>query len=107
MPDAPLDGHLPGPAVGPHVEADDGGVGGHRQLHVVLGDPAHAPVDEAQLHVGALELAQAVGDRLQRALHVALRMRLSVAASPRWICSKRSSSLAPGAVGDGACPATR
>ena len=37
----------------------------------------------------------------------AFKIRLSVADSPRWICSKRSSSLAPGAVGDGACPATR
>ena len=37
----------------------------------------------------------------------AFKMRFSVADSPRWICSKRSSSLAPGAVGDGAWPATR
>ena len=37
----------------------------------------------------------------------AFKMRLRVAASPLWICSKRSSSLAPGAVGEGACPATR
>ena len=42
------------------------------QLHVVLGDPADAAVDEAQLHVVALELAQALGDRLQRALDVGL-----------------------------------
>ncbi len=31
----------------------------------------------------------------------AFRIRLRVAASPLWICSKRSSSLAPGAVGRG------
>ena len=71
--DVGLGRHLPGPPVGTDVEADDGGVGGLGQLHVVLGDPAHAPVDEAELHVVALELAQALGDRLERAPHVGLQ----------------------------------
>ena len=39
----------------------------------------------------------------------AFRMRLRVAVSPRWICSKRSSSLAPprADVAAGTWPATR
>ena len=55
-------GQLAGLAVGADVEADDRGVGGGGQLDVVLGDAADGPVDEGQLHLVALELAQALGD---------------------------------------------
>ena len=65
-------GQLTGLAVRADVEADDGGVGGGGQLDVVLGDAADAAVDERQLHVVALELAQALGDGFERALHVGL-----------------------------------
>ena len=41
-------------------------------MHVVLGDPADGPVDERQLHLFALELAQALGHRLERTLGVGL-----------------------------------
>ena len=44
-----------------------------RELHVVLGDAADGPVDEGELDVVALELAQALGDRLERALDVGLQ----------------------------------
>ncbi len=43
------------------------------QRHVVLGDAAHAATHEAQLHVLALQLAQALGGRLERPLDVRLQ----------------------------------
>ena len=65
-------GELSGLAVGPDVEADDRGVGRRRELDVVLGDPAHTAVHEADLDLVALELAQALGDRFERAVDVGL-----------------------------------
>ena len=52
-------GHLAGLAIGTHVEADERGVGGRRQADVVLGDAADGAVHERQLHLVALEAAQA------------------------------------------------
>ena len=43
-----------------------------RQLHVVLGDAADAAVHERQLDLVALELLEALGERLERALDVGL-----------------------------------
>jgi len=59
-------------AIGSHVEADDRGVGGGRERDVVLGDRAHAAVHERRFHVVTLELAEALGDCLERAVHVGL-----------------------------------
>ena len=42
-------------------------------MDVGLGDAAHATVDEAELDVVALELAEALGDGLERAPHVRLQ----------------------------------
>ena len=39
---------------------------------VVLGDATDAAVHERELHLVALELAEALGERLERALHVGL-----------------------------------
>ena len=66
-------GQLPGLAVRTDVEADDRGVGGGGQRDVVLGDAADGAVDEGELHLVALELAEALGERLERALHVGLQ----------------------------------
>ena len=88
-------GQLAGLAVGTDVEADDRGVGGRRQLDVVLGDATDGPVDEGELDLVALELAQASVSASSEPVTSALRMRLSVAASPAWIWLKMSSSLAP------------
>ncbi len=65
-------GQLAGTPIGPDVEADDGGVGGGREGHVVLGDATDGPVDERQLDLVALQLAEALGHRLERALGVGL-----------------------------------
>ena len=70
--DVLLVGHLAGLAIGAHVEADDGGVGRGGQLDVVLGDAADAAAHEGQLDLVALELAQALGERLERAGDVGL-----------------------------------
>ena len=43
-------------------------------------------------------LREALGERFERTVTSALTMRLSVAASPAWICSKMSSSRAPPAI---------
>ena len=59
-------------AVRAHVEADDRGLGGRGELHIVLVDPADATADEGELHVTALELAQAVGHCLERTVHIGL-----------------------------------
>ena len=52
----------------------DGRVRHRGEVHVGLGDPADATVHERQAHLVVLlvELAQRVGDRLERALHVGL-----------------------------------
>ena len=65
-------GQVAGLAVGPDVEADDRGAGGRGQLDVVLGDAADGPVHEDDLHLVALQLAQRLGERLERAGHVGL-----------------------------------
>ncbi len=66
-------GQLAGLAVGAHVEADDRGVGRGGERDVVLGDAADGAVHERELHLVALELAEALGERLERALHVGLQ----------------------------------
>ena len=65
-------GQLAGLAVRAHVEADDRGVGRGGQRDVVLGDAADGAVHERQLDLRAVELAQALGDRLERAVDVGL-----------------------------------
>src|SRR2546423_2242297 len=62
-----------GPAVGPDVEAEDDRVGGHRQVHVGLGDGADAAVHDAQVHLLAdVQLEQRVLQGLDRARAVTL-----------------------------------
>ena len=100
-------GQLPRAAVGADVEADDRRVRGLGELDVVLGDAADAAVHERELHVVALELAQALGDASSEPCTSAFSTRLSVAVSPRWSCSKRSSSRAPPAATIGWCPVSR
>ncbi len=55
------------------VEADDERVGGRREVHVVLGDPTDAGVDDVHAHLGVLDLLELAEERLDRALHVALQ----------------------------------
>src|ERR1700722_6749638 len=55
-------GQLTRALVGAHVDPDDGGIGGGRELHVVLGEAPDAAEDEAELHVLALEPLEAFGD---------------------------------------------
>ena len=74
-------GQLARLAVGPHVEADDRGVRGGGQRDVGLGDAADAAVHERQLDLGAVELAQALGDGLERAVDVGLEHRGSASPS--------------------------
>ena len=64
----------PGLTVRTDVEADDGRVGDRREVDVRLGDPADGAVHERQPHlvVGLVELAQRVGERFERAVHVGL-----------------------------------
>ena len=68
-------GELARLAVGTHVEADDGRVRHRREVDVGLGDPADAAVHERQPHLVVLlvELAQRVGERFERTLHVGLQ----------------------------------
>ena len=68
-----LDGQFATALVRSHVEADDRGVRGLGELHVVLGDAADAAVHDDELDVVALELAQRLGARFERALHVGLQ----------------------------------
>ena len=60
-----------------HVEADDQRVRGRREVDVVL-DPADALVDDADAHLGVLDLLQLGDRRLDRALHVALENEVRV-----------------------------
>ncbi len=55
-----------------HVEADDDGLRGDREVDVALGDRADRRVDDRQPHLLAGELGERVGEGLDRALHVAL-----------------------------------
>src|SRR6478736_2001131 len=60
-------------ALGPDVEADDDGVGGHREVDVVERDRADAAVDDAQVDLVAhVDLEQGVLERLDRTRHVTL-----------------------------------
>src|SRR5690606_19902204 len=61
-----------GVGVRPDVEADDDRAGRRRQQHVGLVDRADTPVDHLDLHLVGRELLQRVGQRLHRAVHVAL-----------------------------------
>ena len=60
-------------ALGPDVEADDDGVGGHREVDVVLRDRTDTAVDDPQVDLVAhVDLEQRVLERLDRTGHVAL-----------------------------------
>ncbi len=59
-----------GGLVGDHVEADDHGVGGVGQVDVGLGDAAHGGLEDLDLHLGVLQLAQLLADGLDRAADV-------------------------------------
>ena len=88
-------GQLPGLAVRADVEADDRGVGRGGQRDVVLGDAADGAVHERQLDVVALQLAQALGERLERALHVGLEDQVERGGLALLDLLKMSSSLTP------------
>ena len=68
-------GELASLAVRADVEADDRGVRRGGQRDVVLGDAADGAVDERQLDLRPVQLAQALGDRLQRPVDVGLQAR--------------------------------
>src|SRR4029079_924649 len=60
-------------ALGPNVEADDDGVGRHREVDVVERDRADAAVDDPQVDLLAhVDLEQGVLERLDRTRHVTL-----------------------------------
>ena len=67
-------GHLAGLAVGTNVEADDRRVRDGREVEIGLGDTADPAEHERQPYFVVLlvELAQRVGERLERAMHVGL-----------------------------------
>ena len=65
-------GEIAGLAVGPHAVADDRGVGGRRQLDVVLGDPADTSVHEADLDLVTLQLPERLGEGFERTVDVGL-----------------------------------
>src|SRR5690606_29088342 len=58
--------------VGTDVEADDGGVGGRRQLRVGLGDAAHAGADDVDPDRLGRQRGERFLQRLHRTLHVGL-----------------------------------
>ena len=62
----------------PHVEADNDRAGGRREQHVGLVDRADAAVNHLDLHFVRRELAECVGQRLHRAVHVALDDQVQV-----------------------------
>ncbi len=73
------------------VALDGGG-----QLHVVLGDAADGPVDEADASPRRARACWRLSvTASSEPCTSAFTIRFSVAVSPRWICSKMSSSLAP------------
>ena len=88
-------GEIAGLAVGPHAVADDRGVGGRRQLDVVLGDPADTSMHEADLDLVTLQLAERLGEGFERTVDVGLDDQVERGRLARWIWSKMSSSLAP------------
>src|SRR6478609_8271179 len=60
-------------ALGPDVEADDDGVGGHREVDVVQRDRTDTAVDDPQVDLVAdVDLQQGVLERLDRTRHVTL-----------------------------------
>src|SRR5688572_1317827 len=63
----------------PHVEADDDRVRGRRQQHVGLGDLAHALADDADLDLARAQTAERLGQRLDRAVDVALEHQVELA----------------------------
>src|SRR5690606_34820189 len=58
--------------VGTHVEAEQHGVGGQRQVGVALGDAADAAGDHAYLDLFVAQLGQGTLQRLQGAAHIGL-----------------------------------
>src|SRR5439155_5876700 len=72
-------GQLPGARVGAHVEADDDRPRGGGEQHVRFGDLAHRLADDAHLDLARAQLAQRLGERLDRAVHVALEDDLELA----------------------------
>ena len=50
-------GHITATAIGTDIESNNRGVRGFGELHVVLGDAAHAAVHDGQLDIVALEFA--------------------------------------------------
>ena len=92
-------GEITGLAVGPHTVTNDRGVGGRRQLDVVLGDAANTSMHEADLDLVTFQLAQRLGEGFERAVDVGLDdqvQRGSLAA-----LDLIEDVLEPGAAGEG------
>src|SRR5204863_10038615 len=70
--DALLVGHLLRLLIGADVEPDHDRPRGHREIHVALGDRAHAGVDHADPYLVLRELLERVDERTERTLHVRL-----------------------------------
>ena len=70
--DAQLLGELPRAVLGDHVEADNEGPGGPRQLHVRLAHGADAGVEDVEAHLLRREIAEGLAEHLDRTLHVGL-----------------------------------
>src|SRR5690606_30270813 len=64
--------HLARRGVGPHVEAEDHGVGRQCQVGVGLGDTTHTPGNDLDLHFVVAQLAERALQGFERTAHVGL-----------------------------------
>src|SRR2546423_76500 len=71
-------GELAGLGRRPHVEADHHRVRGDGEVDVVLRDPADSLMDDADAHLGVLDLLQLADRGLDRADHVALEDEVEI-----------------------------